>query len=61
MGRDSTIALEIPHISEWLTEEKAPIVPFNKKWEEGQHDPWLIFHTSGTTGKLSPYGIHDNQ
>ena len=25
---------------------------YPKSWEEGKDDPWLVFHTSGTTGEI---------
>jgi acyl-coenzyme A synthetase/AMP-(fatty) acid ligase len=44
--------LEVPEQNEWLfNKETAPIFPYNKTWEEAYTDPWLIFHTSGTTGQ----------
>ncbi|KAL9098558.1 MAG: hypothetical protein Q9187_009637, partial [Circinaria calcarea] len=43
-------SIEIPETSAWLRDEKARSFPYNKSWEEGRSDPWLIFHTSGTTG-----------
>ncbi|KAF2017909.1 AMP-binding enzyme [Aaosphaeria arxii CBS 175.79] len=50
-------ALEIPEVFELLKDEPPPPVSFTKTWEQAQNDPWLIFHTSGTTGlpKLVTY------
>lgn len=42
--------LEIPELIEWMKADEAPLFPYNKSWDEGKSDPWLIFHTSGTTG-----------
>lgn len=52
LGEESKIRpLAVPEISEWLTREESRGFAYSKSWEEGRHDPWLIFHTSGTTGK----------
>ena len=42
----------IPELQEWLFKEEAIVFPYQKTWEDGKSDPWLIFHTSGTTGKM---------
>lgn len=41
--------LEIPELNQWLTDEEAKSYPYTKTWEEAESDPWLIFHTSGST------------
>lgn len=44
-----------PELDELLNEDPADSVEYQKSWEDGKDDPWLIFHTSGTTGSsLSP-------
>lgn len=54
LGTKSSIRrLEIPELDEWLSKENAPMFPYTKTWEEAKLDPWIIFHTSGTTGKIS--------
>ncbi|KUI71790.1 Acetyl-coenzyme A synthetase 1 [Cytospora mali] len=35
-------------------EERAPPYPFNKTWEEGKFDPYMVLHSSGTTGNPKP-------
>jgi hypothetical protein len=30
-------------------------VSYTKSWEEAKDDPWLIFHTWGTTGTFQQY------
>lgn len=42
--------LQVPDLQEWLREEQAQPVLYAKSWEEAKSDPWLVFHTSGTTG-----------
>lgn len=43
-------AMTVPEIDEFMKETEAPIYTYTKAWEEGKDDPWLVFHTSGTTG-----------
>ncbi|KAK5097631.1 hypothetical protein LTR70_000656 [Exophiala xenobiotica] len=43
-------ALEFPELTDFLKAEPAEPVPYTKTWAEGKNDPWLCFHTSGTTG-----------
>lgn len=40
-----------PPLEEWITEKPAKPYAFDTPWNEAADDPWLIFHTSGTTGK----------
>ena len=39
-----------PELSEWLKDDFAEPILYSKSWEEGKDDPWVYFHTSGTTG-----------
>lgn len=53
---NSTVSiLEVPEQSEWLFRDgaTAAVYPYTKTWEEAYADPWIIFHTSGTTGEFS--------
>lgn len=49
--RPNVHPIAVPELNEWLTDNEAPQYPYKKNWPTGNHDPWLIFHTSGTTGK----------
>ncbi|KAI3391610.1 hypothetical protein diail_7040 [Diaporthe ilicicola] len=40
----------IPELEELLEGGSVPHYPYEKTYEEAQHDPYLILHTSGTTG-----------
>jgi acyl-coenzyme A synthetase/AMP-(fatty) acid ligase len=40
-----------PELDELFQETEAEPYVYNKSWEEGKDDPWLVFHTSGTTGQ----------
>lgn len=54
LGKKSNFRrLEVPELDEWLSKENAPVFSYTKTWEQAKLDPWLIFHTSGTTGKIS--------
>lgn len=44
------VSLEVPKLDDFLTDELAEEVSYTKTWNEGKDDPWLCFHTSGTTG-----------
>jgi acyl-coenzyme A synthetase/AMP-(fatty) acid ligase len=41
----------VPELHDWITEKEAEPYEYNKSWEEAANDPWIIFHTSGTTGQ----------
>lgn len=43
-------AIQAPKLEELLQEKQADSFFYPKSWEEGKDDPWLVFHTSGTTG-----------
>ena len=43
-------AIEVPELDRFMTDEPATPVPYTKTWEQGHNDPWLCFHSSGTTG-----------
>ena len=56
----SVQAIEVPELNHFLTDEPAVPVPYIRTWAEGKNDPWLCFHTSGTTGhpKVITYTQH---
>ena len=43
-----------PELSELLAETTIRHFPFTKTFPEAQHDPFLILHTSGSTGLPKP-------
>jgi acyl-coenzyme A synthetase/AMP-(fatty) acid ligase len=47
----------VPDLNTWLYAAQITPYPYTKSWHESKNDPWLIFHTSGTTGfpKLITY------
>ncbi|KAJ5196981.1 hypothetical protein N7449_007460 [Penicillium cf. viridicatum] len=46
-------AITVPEIDEFMKDTEAPAYTYPKSWKEGKHDPWLVFHTSGTTEMMS--------
>ncbi|KAL9621359.1 MAG: hypothetical protein Q9160_004250 [Pyrenula sp. 1 TL-2023] len=53
MGSDIQ-TFNAPEFDEIMQDTPASHVPFEKEWEINRDDPWLIFHTSGTTGNPKP-------
>lgn len=47
----------VPEVEVWLDADPVAPYPSPKSWNDAKDDPWLIFHTSGTTGlpKLITY------
>ncbi|RLL96294.1 hypothetical protein CFD26_100885 [Aspergillus turcosus] len=43
-----------PELDSLLQETAAEPYVYPKSWEEGKNDPWLVVHTSGTTGYPKP-------
>lgn len=39
-----------PPLDDFFNETEASPVYYPKTWEQGKDDPWMVFHTSGTTG-----------
>lgn len=42
--------ITVPASEEFFKDDEAEPVVYGKSWDEGKDDPWLVFHTSGTTG-----------
>lgn len=40
----------IPDLEDLLDQTKAPYYPYEKTFEEAKYDPYVVLHTSGTTG-----------
>ncbi|MCJ1350457.1 MAG: hypothetical protein MMC33_000438 [Icmadophila ericetorum] len=43
-------ALQVPQLNEWVYGKEFGVFSYEKTWEKAQLDPWIIFHTSCTTG-----------
>lgn len=46
--------LEIPETSALLDKKLVPNYPYNKTFQEAASDPFLVLHTSGSTGLPKP-------
>ncbi|PYH83985.1 putative AMP-binding enzyme [Aspergillus uvarum CBS 121591] len=46
--------LTVPELGDFLQDAEAAPYTCSKTWEEGKDDPWMVFHTSGTTGFPKP-------
>ena len=46
--------IAVPESKTWLTDECATPWLYKKAWEEAMDDPWIILHSSGTTGMPKP-------
>ena len=44
--------LAIPGLDEWFSRDEPTPYPYDKGYSEAKDDPTMIFHTSGTTGKV---------
>ena len=52
--RPSIRGISVPELSQWLMDALAAPVPFPKAWDDAEHDPCIIIHSSGTTGQPKP-------
>ena len=48
----SIITIVAPELKDLLQDQQAAPFIHHKSWEVNKDDPWLVFHTSGTTGKF---------
>lgn len=48
---DKIQVINAPELSQITADAPTTSVSFDKEWESNKDDPWLIFHTSGTTGR----------
>ncbi|KAF3767061.1 acetyl-CoA synthetase-like protein [Cryphonectria parasitica EP155] len=44
----------IPELDDLLDADEVPHWPYTKTYEEAEHDPYVVLHTSGTTGDPKP-------
>lgn len=52
--RPEVQAVEVGDFDRWFPEEEVPHFPYNKTFEEAEWDPFLVLHTSGSTGLPKP-------
>lgn len=43
--------MTVPELHRWMSVDVAQLYVYQKSWEEAKYDPWIIYHSSGTTGK----------
>lgn len=43
---------------EWLAQESVDPYPYTKSFEEAAHDPFIVIHTSGSTGLPKPVTLY---
>ncbi|KAG4441603.1 hypothetical protein IFR05_002887 [Cadophora sp. M221] len=49
------LTFDVPEESIWLeNKDKVPLYTYSRTWDEGLHDPVVVFTTSGTTGLPKP-------
>jgi acyl-coenzyme A synthetase/AMP-(fatty) acid ligase len=53
-------ALKVPELEACLKEQTVEPVEWRKSWEEARHLPWIVVHTSGSTGLPKPI-VHTHQ
>ncbi|KAL4894247.1 AMP-binding enzyme [Aspergillus ambiguus] len=46
--------ITVPELDEFMQEKCTVPYIYPKTWDEGKEDPWMVFHTSGTTGNPKP-------
>ena len=44
--------VSVPEMQEWVSEKEAQHYRYEKSWDEAKLNPWIIIHTSGTTGAI---------
>lgn len=42
--------VDLPDATHWLCDEAVEAYPYHKTYEEARLDPWVVLHTSGSTG-----------
>lgn len=43
--------ITVPELHQWMSVNVAQVYVYQKSWEEAKYIPWIIYHSSGTTGK----------
>jgi acyl-coenzyme A synthetase/AMP-(fatty) acid ligase len=51
------ISIDGPELNDLLVDGEISSRSYGKSWNEGKDDPWLVYHTSGTTGIAKPQPI----
>lgn len=48
----------ITSLDKWLAQEPVTHYPYEKSFEEAAHDPFIVIHTSGSTGLPKPITLY---
>lgn len=43
--------ITVPGLDYFIQDKEVTAYNYPKTWNDGADDPWLVFHTSGTTGR----------
>lgn len=49
-GTSHIQTITVPNLGQFLNDTEASPITYPNTWMDGKDDPWLVFHTSGTTG-----------
>ena len=44
----------VPTLEDTLMTAEGPVYPYNKTWAQAKHEPFVVLHTSGSTGLPKP-------
>ena len=48
----------VPALKDILMTEEGPVYPYNKTYSQAKHDPFVVLHTSGSTGLPKPVSLN---
>lgn len=54
LARKEFKVIHVPELEELLDETIVPIYPYERAWEQARYEPFMILHTSGSTGLPKP-------
>ena len=54
LDRPDVRRVPVPELEAWMTPLRAPEYLYKRSWAEAKDDPWLVFHSAGTTGAPKP-------
>lgn len=61
MSKISVRHIVVPKIEDWIDGEQVALYPYQKSFDEARNEPFVVVHTSGSTGKsLSIYQLAMN-